>query len=143
MISTLMGFLGAGTRVSSLLKIAEEAGCQVFFLPCLLFKGPCEIFIKINEDRQPAASPVLVRVQRTVCAVPVSLAEGMGFPGAATARSGGMEGQGLSVSSVFPGRGSLLFVLKDSRGGRTKAVGYCCVQSPPGWQSLGFSAASG
>ena len=73
-----MGFLGAGTCVSSPLKIAEEAGCQVLFLPCLLFKGPCEIFIKINEDRQPAASPVPVRVQRTMCAVPVSLAEGTG-----------------------------------------------------------------
>lgn len=77
-IPPLMGFLGAGTCVSSPLKIAEEAGCQVLFLPCLLFKGPCEIFIKINEDRQPAASPVPVRVQRTMCAVPVSLAEGTG-----------------------------------------------------------------
>ena len=77
-IPPLMGFLGAGTCVSSPLKIAEEAGCQVLFLPCLLFKGPCEIFIKINEDRQPAASPVPVHVQRTMCAVPVSLAEGTG-----------------------------------------------------------------
>ena len=42
---------------------------------------------------------------------------GDGLPVGATASSGGLEGQGLSVSSVFPGRGSLLFVLKDSRGG--------------------------
>lgn len=58
MIPTLMGFLGAGTCVSCPLKIAEEAGCQVLFLPSLLFKGLCEIFIKINQIHQPAASPI-------------------------------------------------------------------------------------
>lgn len=70
--------------------------------------------------------------------MPVSLAEGTGSPGAATASSGGVEGQDLSVSSVFlvlphlQSRGVCFFVLKDSRGGRMKAVGSCCLQSLPG-----------
>ena len=37
-----------------------------------------------------------------LCAVPVSLVEGMGSPGAATTSSGGVGGQDLSVPSVFP-----------------------------------------
>ena len=67
-IPTLMGFLGAGTRASSPLKIAEEAGCQVLFLPHLLFKGLCEIFIKINQIHQPAASPVPRACPEDICA---------------------------------------------------------------------------
>lgn len=77
--------------------------------------------------------------------MPVSLVEGMGSPGAATTSSGGVGGQDLSVPSVFPvlphlqSRGVCFFVLKDSRGGTTKAMGSCFVQSLPGWQSPGFS----
>lgn len=44
------GFLGAVILTLSPLKISEAAGCQVLFLPCLLFKGRCEIFIKINKN---------------------------------------------------------------------------------------------
>lgn len=50
--------------------------------------------------------------------MPVSLAEGMGSLGAATASSRGVEGQVLSVSSVFlvlphlQSRGVCFFVLK-------------------------------
>lgn len=67
-IPTLMGFLGAGTHASSPLKIAEEAGCQVLFLPLLLFKGLCEISIKINQIHQPAASPVPRACPEDICA---------------------------------------------------------------------------